>query len=100
MSDIETESVPVEFYGDSERYLVEWVKRAGEGEGNCGKFPTEKHCPSWGGGQIQGPLVQSTHRATSSFPLLPRLCARHLPYRLPLVKLTSFPHQVILIILG
>ena len=47
MSDIDTESVIVRFYGDSERYLVEWVKRAGEGEGNCGKFPTKKHCPSW-----------------------------------------------------
>ena len=34
-----------------------------------------------GGGQIQGPLVQSTHRATTWLPLPPRLCGSKPPNR-------------------
>jgi len=44
-----------------------------------------------GGGQIQGPLVQSTHRTTTSLPLPPRLCSSQLPNRYYL--LTIFLRQ-------
>ena len=47
--------------------------------------------PIVGGGQIQGPLVQSTHRTTTSLPLPPRLCSSQLPNRYYL--LTIFLRQ-------
>jgi hypothetical protein len=33
--------------GKCPNFRLNGVGRAGEGEGNCGNVPTEKHCPSW-----------------------------------------------------
>ena len=53
-------------------------KRAGEGEGNCEVIPTPKQCPSWVVAKFKARSCTSTHRATASLPLLPRLCGSQL----------------------
>ena len=55
--------------------------RAGEGEGNCGNVPTEKHCPSWVVAKFKARSC-NPHTATTSLPLPPRLCSsQRLPGR-------------------